>query len=76
MVGGNVALLRPTHRVNTVVQEVHRQCNCKYILICKEDEINGTFWKFTQQLLCTTQTSDAVGLSQFLCMVFLDAFQT
>ena len=75
MVSGNVVLLHPTRRVNTVVLEVHRRCNCKYLLICK-DEIDGTFWKFTQQLLHTTQTDDAVGLSQLLCMAFLDAFQT
>ena len=54
-VGGKVALLHPTRRVNMVVLEVHRRCNCKYLLICKEDEIDGTFWKFTQQLLRATQ---------------------
>ena len=59
-----------------VIVEVHRRCNCKYLLICKEDEIDGTIWKFTQQLLHTTQMGDAVGISQLLCMVFLDAFQT
>ena len=75
MVGGNVALLCPTRRVNTVVLEVHSRCNCKYLLISKEDEIDGTFWKFTQQLLRATQTGDVVGLSQLLCMAFLDAFQ-
>ena len=58
-----------------VVLEVYRQCNCKYLLICKEEEINGTFWKFTQQLLRATQTGYVVGLSQLLCMAFLDAFQ-
>ena len=31
----------------------------KYLLICKEDEIDSTFWKFTQQLLCATQSGDA-----------------
>ena len=44
MVGGNVALLRPTWHIYMVVLEVHRRCNCKYLLICKEDEIDGTFW--------------------------------
>ena len=48
---------------NTVVLEVHRRCNCKYLLICKEDEIDRTFWKFTQQLLRATQMGDAVDLS-------------
>ena len=50
-VGSNVALLRFTRHVNTVVLEVHMRCNCKHLLICKEDEIDGTFWKFTEQLL-------------------------
>ena len=76
MVSGNVALLRPTWRVNTVVLEVHRRCNCKYVFICKEDEIDGTFWKFTQQLFRATQTGVAVDLSQLLCLAFLYAFQT
>ena len=69
-------LLRLTRRVNTVVLEVHRRRNCKYLLICKKDEIDGTFWKFTQQLLRATQRGDAVGLNQLLCVAFLDAFQT
>ena len=68
-------LLRPTRHINTVILEVHRWCNYKYLLICKEDEIDGTFWKFTQQLLHATQMADAVGLSQLLCMAILDAFQ-
>ena len=71
-----MALFRPTRRENTVVLEVHRRCNYKYLLIRKEDEIDGTFWKFTQQLLHAIQMGDAVGLSQLLCMAFPDAFQT
>ena len=66
-VGGNVALLRPTRQVNKVVLEVDRRCNCKYLLICKEDGIDGTFWKFTQQLVCETQTGDTLGISHLLC---------
>ena len=62
--------------INTVVLEVYRRYNCKYLLICKEDELDGTFWKFTQQLLRATQTRDAIGLSQLLSMAFVDAFQT
>ena len=75
-VGGNVALLRPTWHVNTVVLEVHVWYNCKYLLICKDDEIEDTFWKFTLQLPRANQTGDAVGLSQLLFMAFLQAFQT
>ena len=40
-VGVNVVLLRFTRCVNTVVLEVHMQFNCKYLLICKEDKIDG-----------------------------------
>ena len=75
MVGSNVALLRPTRHIHTVILLVHRRCSCKYLLICK-DEIDGTFWKFTQQLLRVSQMGYAAGLSQVLSMAFLDAFQT